>query len=302
MTLQRKYILNGIIMKRNRIFYITMWMLGWQSVALYAQRNSETVKKTLSATKVLLIDNINGAVNVEGSNTSTIEIVAQKLVTGGSKKSVAQGNKETLLNAFTEKDTAVVHIKSPYVRYRRNKYNRRGYGYSWNDWDKEADYDFKFDIDVKVPRNVNLIIRTVNRGDISIKNTQGDLVATNVNGSIYLKDITGNTKARTINGQLKANYIKAPDKNSSYYSLNGNIRVTYPKSLSAEFHFKSFNGDFYTDYEVTYQPASVIRKSISKGKKKVYKVSEFSVVKVRNGGKVFKFETLNGNIYVNHQK
>lgn len=289
-------------MKRNRILYITMWMLGWQSVALYAQRTSETIKKTLPVSKVLLIDNINGAVNVEGSNTSTIEIVAQKLVTGGSKKAVVQGNRETLLETLTDKDTVVVHVKSPYVHYRRNKYNQRGYGYSWNDWNKEVDYDFKFDIDVKVPRNANLIIRTVNRGDISIKNTQGDLVATNVNGSIYLKDIAGTTKARTINGQLKANYIKAPNKNSSYYSLNGNIRVTYPKNLSAEFHFKSFNGDFYTDYEVTYQPASVIHKSVSKGKRKVYKVSEFSVVKVKDGGKVFKFETLNGNIYVKRQK
>lgn len=276
--------------------------LGTSSIGVYAQRATETWKKTMPKTNTLIVDNINGSVKVKGTNGNTIELTAEKLITGFTKKDVAQGSKETVMKAFAKNDTTVFHVQNPYIRYRRNRNNSRGYGYQWDDWGQEKDYEFKFNITVSVPANTNLIIRTINQGNIRINNTKGDLVATNVNGSVYLENIQGKTKARTINGQLKASYTKVPDKNSSYYSLNGNIRVKYPKNLSAELRFKSFNGDFYTDYDVEYLPTKVTAKKTSRGKRKIYKVNEFTSVKVNKGGNIFTFETLNGNIYINRNK
>lgn len=282
---------------------VIVWCLVSQATILQAQKATETIKKTLPQAKVLLVDNINGSVEVKGGATnSKVEIVATKLITADTQKDVDKGKREANLVTFLEKDTLVVHIKTPYTSYGRNRNNRRGFGYKWDDWNKPKDFDYKFDIVVKVPENTHLIIRTVNRGDIRITNTKADLRAINVNGSVYLENVQGATKARTINGQLKAVYTKAPNKNSTYYALNGNIRVQYPRNLSADLRFKSFNGDFYTDYDVKYLPNKVTSKTAKDGKRKIYKVSEFTAVRVKKGGKVFKFETLNGNIYVNQNK
>lgn len=276
-------------------------ILGCQHTPLKAQRSTEKIKKTLTSAKVLLVANINGFVNVEGGSGNSIEITATKLITGDSKKEVSQGAKETSLAMFNRNDSAIVHVKNPYIDYRPRK-KGRGFGYNWDNNNNETGYNFKFDITVKVPRNTQLIIRTINNGDINIKNTTAEVITNNINGSIFLENIAGKTKARTINGQLKANYSKVPDKNSTYYALNGNIRISYPKKLSAELRFKSFNGEFYTDYDVEYLPTKVTTKHVKRGKKKVYKVNEYTAVKVNKGGKVFKFETLNGNIYINKQK
>ena len=277
-------------------------VIGCQHAPLKAQRATEKIKKTLTTARVLLVNNINGFVKVEGSNGNSIEITADKLITGDSKTEVDQGAKETSLAMFNRNDTATIYVKNPYVHYRTRTKGRRGFGYNWDSSDNDVGYNFKFDITIKVPRNIQLIIHTINEGDVSIKNTTGEVTANNINGSIFLENIAGKTKARTINGQLKANYTKVPDKNSTYYTLNGNIRVSYPKKLSAELRFKSFNGEFYTDYDVEYLPAKVTTKQVKRGKKKVYKVNEYTAVKVNKGGKIFKFETLNGNIYINKQK
>ena len=281
---------------------VSVFLIVCTGMTVQAQKATEAIKKTMPKAQVLLIDNINGAVVVKGSKGSSINLTAIKTIVGNTQKDVNNAKDKIDLVIFRENDTLVTHIKAPNLTYGRNRNNQRGFGYEWDDWNKQKGYDFKFDIQVNVPENTHLIVRTINQGDIRVTNTKASLKVTNVNGSVYLENIAGATRARTINGQLKANYTKVPDQNSSYYALNGNIRVKYPKSLSADLRFKSFNGDFYTDYEVKQLPTKVVSKTASEGRTKVYKVDEFTSVRVRKGGKVFKFETLNGNIYVNRNK
>lgn len=286
------------IVKRGLI----VWLMVLGGVTVRAQKSTETIQKTMPKVQVFLIDNINGAVVVKGSNRSNIGFKATKTITGHTQSKVNKGKSEVDLVFFRENDTLVAHVKAPHLTYGRNRNKQRGFGYQWDDWNKERDYHFKFDLEVEVPENTHLIIRTINRGDIRVTNTKANLQVTNVNGSAYLENIAGTTKARIINGQLKASYIKAPTQNSSYYALNGNIQVNYPRDLSADLYFKSFNGDFYTDYDVKQLPTKIISNMASEGKIKIYKVGEFTSVRVKKGGKRLKFETLNGNIYVNRNK
>ncbi|WP_299455865.1 DUF4097 family beta strand repeat-containing protein [uncultured Microscilla sp.] len=279
-------------------------IISWQPAVLYAQKVTKKIQKSLAKTKVLVVDNINGSVTIQGSNNSSIEITAEKTITGDSEKEVVQGNKETSLAMFTRNDSAIVHVKNPYILYRHGSSKKRNFGgYRWDNADqKDTGYNFKFNITVKVPQNIHLVVHTINNGDISVANTQGEIVVNNINGSITLDNVVGKTKARTINGQLKAKYRQIPNANSSYYTLNGDIRVSYPQSLSAQLRFKSFNGEFYTDYPIKYQPTQVTQTASGNGKKKIYKINKYTAVKVGEGGKVFKFETFNGNIYINKQR
>jgi hypothetical protein len=62
------------------------------------------------------------------------------------------------------------------------------------------------------------------------------------------------------------------------------------------------HGDFYTDFpEVILLPASVLKAEDKKGEGKVYKLNAVTSVRFGKGGKTFRFETLNGNVYIKKQ-
>jgi DUF4097 and DUF4098 domain-containing protein YvlB len=189
----------------------------------------------------------------------------------------------------------MVYIAEPYdSRPHRNWQN--------NDDRSEIEYQYSVDFTVKVPFGMNLHISTVNDGIISVNNVSGTLHVNNVNEEITIKNAKGTTFAHTVNGDVSVNYITNPPDESSYYTINGNIRVTYQPDLSADLHFKSMNGDFYTDFpEVQLLPASVTKVKEKKGDGFVYKLNTTTAVRMGKGGKTFKFETLNGNVYIKKQ-
>jgi hypothetical protein len=66
--------------------------------------------------------------------------------------------------------------------------------------------------------------------------------------------------------------------------------------------FKSMNGTFYTDFpEVEALPATITKTEDKRNNGTVYKLNKNVQVRVGKGGKLFKFETLNGNIYIKKQ-
>jgi DUF4097 and DUF4098 domain-containing protein YvlB len=151
---------------------------------------------------------------------------------------------------------------------------------------------------------MNLHVSTVNNGDISIADVGGMLNVNNVNGPITIRNAKGTTKARTINGDLKVNYLETPAASSDYYTLNGRLEVTYPANMSAVCQFKSMNGSFFTDFpDVEVMAPLVVESQQRNGGSIKYKLSTAKRVKIGTGGddKIFKFETLNGDIYVKKQ-
>jgi DUF4097 and DUF4098 domain-containing protein YvlB len=153
-----------------------------------------------------------------------------------------------------------------------------------------------------VPFNTSLDISTVNEGDIQVKDVTGSLRVNNVNGPITIKNAKGVTRARTINGDVTVNYADLPPGESDYYTLNGTLSVTYPAALSADLQFKSMNGAFYTDFSnLEILPVRVTKNVEKSGARTVYKLNIDKQVRVGSGGKLFKFETMNGNIYIKKQ-
>ena len=74
--------------------------------------------------------------------------------------------------------------------------------------------------------------------------------------------------------------------------------------MSAVCQFKSLNGSFYTDFpDVEVLPPMVTRTQQKTGNGVKYRLISAKQVKIGNGGdgKLFKFETLNGDIYVRKQ-
>ena len=138
---------------------------------------------------------------------------------------------------------------------------------------------------------------------IQVKNVYGALKVNNVNGPIEIINAKGTTIAHTVNGGVTVNYLALPPDASSYYTVNGELKVTFPKGLSADVAFKSMNGQFYTDFQdVQVMPTHVTKTENKNSNGTTYKLSKNSDIRFGAGGKIFKFETLNGNVYIKKQE
>ena len=146
---------------------------------------------------------------------------------------------------------------------------------------------------------MNLVVSTINNGDILVTDVSGFMKVNNINGKITVKNAQKANEIRTINGDVNINYTALPPENAQYYTLNGNLNIVYPTNFSADCEFKTFQGDFYTDFEdVEKLPARVTKTVSETDKGTTHKLSKGSIIRIGSGGKNLKFETFNGNIYI----
>ncbi|HWB93036.1 MAG TPA: hypothetical protein VG605_14330 [Puia sp.] len=269
------------------------------SVGATAQEFKEHITRefpiSAAASGQLAIYNLNGPIKVEGYAGDKVVVDIDKTITADDNDRLAIGKSEFRLGFDQHGDSIVVYIAEPFDT-RPHRWE------NWNGNDRKIDYDFQLSFTVRVPYSLGLKISTVNRGDISVKDVAGTLDVNNVNGPITIKNARGATNARTINGDLTVSYLDTPPAISDYYTLNGTLSVTYPRNMSAICQFKSMNGSFYTDFpDVEILPAQVTKNQEHHGGGVTYKLNIAKQIKIGNGGKLFKFETMNGDIYVKKQ-
>jgi hypothetical protein len=282
---------------------IVTLMMGMVIICSLPAANSREFKEHVSkeftvgnvSNSMLFIYNISGSIKVEGYPGNNIILEMDKTISADDDKTLETGKKEFRLAFDQKSDTVMAYIAEPYdSRPHRN--------WQHNDDRREIEYDYNVDFTVKVPFGMNLHISTVNNGIISVNNVSGALHVSNVNEEISIKNAKGTTYAHTVNGDVTVTYLTNPAEESSYYTINGNIKVTYQPGLSADLQFKSMHGDFFTDFpQAELLPASVSRVQEKKGEGTVYKLSTKTAVRFGRGGMIFKFETLNGNVYIKKQ-
>jgi hypothetical protein len=243
----------------------------------------------------LFIYNISGFIKIEGYAGNKVILEMDKTITADDEISLETGKKEFTLAFGQQSDSIIAYISSPFDSRPRRKWH-------YNNDREDIEYDFKVDFTVKVPFNMNLHIATVNDGAIKVNNVAGVLNVNNVNDQIVISNAKGKTKAHTVNGDVIVSYVKNPPEESSYYTINGNIKVNYQPDLSADCEFKSMNGEFFTDFpSAQILPSSVKKVEEKRGDAIVYKLNSSTAVRFGKGGRTFKFETLNGNVYIKKQ-
>ncbi len=289
---------------------IQLIILLFVSAGLQAQTFTETLKKELSFGKkseanALMLFNISGDIHVVGYEGDKILLEVEKKIIAKTSARLEKGKQEIQIGVLDRADTLLVFVdgvcnsfgKSTKNRNERSKWN--GYGYNWNNCngrDCEKEYEYEMNFTIKVPTSINILVSTVNNGDVVVENVNKFVLADNVNGSIRLSNIAGATHASTINGNVDLNYTSNPPGDSRYYSLNGDINAHFKKGLAAELRFESFNGDLYTNVDQLESiPVSMEKKSTSKGMK--YKIGG-TRYRIGKGGVLLDFETFNGNVYV----
>jgi hypothetical protein len=256
-----------------------------------------TLQKTASA--YVTIYNLEGSIKVEGYAGDKVLIEVDKTISAKDKDILEQGKREVIVEFEQIGDSVIAYLKEPWDTRPHDWRDDRDN--SWNNR-RRIEYNCALQFVVKVPFNVNLRVSTVNDGEVVVKDVAGKLDVSNVNGGIEIVNAKGTTHATTVNGDLTVNYVTNPPASSSFYTLNGKLTATFQSNLSADLSFKSMNGAFYTDFENTeVLPPVVTKNQESKGKGTIYKLNKDTQLRIGTGGKQFKFETLNGNIYIKKQ-
>jgi hypothetical protein len=267
-----------------------------------AQEFKEHITKEFTVTKsatgsFLGVYNLNGFIKVEGYAGDKIVFEVDKTITANTAQDLEFGKKEFQLQMEQKGDSVIAYIAEPYDTRPRRYRNRN----NWNN-DRDVDYNFTLNFTVKVPNHMNLAVSTVNHGDVTVKDVAGALKVNNVNGAIALTNVKGTTSAHTVNGAVDVTYLASPPDNCSYHTINGEIRVTYPANLSADLQFKSMHGSFFTDFpNAETLPMQAVKTEQKNGNGTTYKINKTTAVRIGGGGKTFKFETLNGSIYIKKQ-
>ena len=265
----------------------------------YTLREEETINKTFAigvGRRTLDVDNINGSVEVVGGQSDKVQLVVKKTLRAESKDRMEAAKKEVSLDITDQADLLKFYVNGPF----RCNCDGDGDGCRGNHGDRG--YDVTMDFQLQVPRNIDVKLRTVNGGYVTVRNVAGKFSVSNVNGRIEMQDIAGSGRAHTVNGPVKVSFKENPKENSDFATVNGNVELSFAKGLSADFRFKTFNGSVYSDFEMTSLPAHNSAPEQRNGKF-VFRSDRFTGGRIGSGGPEIKAENLNGSIHVleNHE-
>jgi hypothetical protein len=249
----------------------------------------DTVRRTFdlssgSGGKKLLVDNVSGYVHVSGYGGSQVQVVAAKRLLADNNEAMTEAKRDVKLDLSQQGNYARVYVDGPFRTNNGNNY--RG--------DDYYGYRVIFDIDVQVPYDTEVVLKTMNHGDIVVKQTTGDYDIHGLNGGIEMEDVAGSGTVNTLNGGVKVTYSKNPTKPTSFRTLNGSLDIWCQPGLNADLSFERLNGAIYSDFDVTSRPVTVA--GSTSGGKFVYSSGGKMNGRTGSGGPELSFHTLNGTI------
>jgi hypothetical protein len=240
--------------------------------------------------RTLDVRNINGFIHVEGTDAAAAELSIRKVIRAETRDDFEEAQRDVRLD-----------FSDGAARVGATVLDRSGHvcGEPWNDrgprWDRVR-YEVRFDFTIRAPRDAALRLCTINGGDVLVNGTRGDFDVNNVNGLIDMRQVAGSGRAHTVNGPVSVTFTANPKQPSSFKTVNGNVEVWFPDGLAAVFAMKTFNGGLFTDFETQPLAGAAPPAGERRNGKFVYRVNEFTRVRVGEGGPEIAFETLNGNV------
>lgn len=265
-----------------------------QRSSRYDVVDESTVTRTLSFAagggRILDVRNITGFIRVEGTTDASVQMSIRKEIRAETRDDLAEAQRDVQLDFRdgTQRVEATVTDRTGHVC-----------GEQWNDdgrrWPR-VHYEVKYDFTIRVPRDATLRLCTINGGDVNVSGTQGDFDVSNVNGLIDMKSVAGSGRAQTVNGPVTVTFAANPKQPSSFKTVNGNVDVMFRDGLAADFAMKTMNGGLFTDFDVQSMPSPAPAAGERHDGKFVYRLNEFTRVRVGRGGPEMTFQTLNGNV------
>lgn len=261
------------------------------------EHEQEKIEKTFTmpagaGRRTLEIDNVWGSIEVVGTASDKVQLTVNKSIRAESKGKIEQARKDVTLDITQQADALKVYVNGPFRCDCHDCSRSREF----------AGYIVKMDFQVQVPRDIDIKIKTVNEGRVSVRDINGSFLVRNVNGDIQIRNVAGSGTARTVNGPVKVSFRQNPREASDFQTVNGNIELAFARDLSADFRFKTFNGGIYSDFPVTALPVQGMQEE-HHGSKVIFRADRYTGARINAGGPQIKVENLNGDIRIleNHE-
>jgi len=258
----------------------------------------ETTRHTLrfagTGPHVLEVRTIEGVIDIEGYDGADVDMTVTKSIRAKTAEDVQRAQREVTLETADGAGTIRAIGRYQYGTTCGEESHQRN-----REW---PHYDVRFDFKIRVPRNTQIVLCTINEGTVSVKGMRADFIVRSVNGPISLRDMAGSGEATTVNGAVTASFVAAPRGDSLFRTINGDIVLSMPDAFAADLDLKTFNGGLYTDFDA--QPRAIKAAAVPQRKdgKLVYKTNEFATVRVGNGGPLLTLDTFNGDARVLHRQ
>ncbi|MGB8476047.1 MAG: hypothetical protein WCE61_18350 [Candidatus Acidiferrum sp.] len=259
-------------------------------------RDEEKIQKSFvmpaAGQKSLEIDNVWGSIEVVADTTGKVEMSIDRTTRAESKDKLELAKKEVTLDITQQEGTLKAYVNGPF-RCQCDDCRRSR---------DDDGYRVKVDFVVHVPRDIDIKLKTVNKGRVVVRGTNGKFLVRNVNGDIEMDNVAGSGTARTVNGPVIISFRQNPKENSDFKTINGNVELKFAQNLSADFRLRTFNGAVYSDFPVTAMPVHAMQEE-HKGGKVIYRSDRYAEVRVKSGGPQIQVENLNGDIRIleNHE-
>jgi len=253
-------------------------------------KDTQTIQKSFNVSassepKRLLVDNMHGAIHVNGYSGPEIRVTVHQESRGRTNSALAEAKRDVKLDISQQGNYVRFYEDGPWRNSNGNN-NYRGEDY--------YGYHVNFEYDIQLPAGVELNLKGFN-DKIEVKGTTGTFDVRGFNGGVDMEDISGSGHVETFNGSLKVMFRKNPEQDSTFKTFNGAVDVFFQPAFNADLHFKTFHGGVYSDFEVAPLPVAVSSGQNINGKF-VYRSGNGGSARVGKGGPNLTFDGFNGSI------
>src|SRR5438045_1194891 len=204
----------------------------------------ETIQKSFSMAgathRLLEVDNVWGSIEVVGTNSDQVELTVNRSTRAESQAKIDQGRKEVALDISEQQGSLKLYVNGPFRCHCDDGCGHREF----------EGYIVKMDFQLRVPRDMDIKLKTVNQGRVLVRDINGNFLVRNVNGDVEMDNISGSGTARTVTGPVKVSFRQNPREASDFQTVNGAVELRFARELTADFRFKTFNGSIYSDFPV----------------------------------------------------
>jgi hypothetical protein len=245
--------------------------------------------KSFAGANELIIDNVTGAIEVSASTGGSVEVDIERTLRARTQDRMALAKREVVLSETQQGGLVRLVVDGPF---------RCGNGTCFHGGQV---YEFEYNFKVKVPRSINLELRTVNNSHILVEGTSGEFKISNVNGGIEMREVEGSGSVHTVNGPVKVTFARNPTGATSFKSVNGTLDVSFRNGLNADVKMKTMNGGMFTDFPVSPMPIPGAQPEQRNGKF-LYRSHGTTGVRIGSGGTELTFDTLNGEVLIKNRE
>jgi hypothetical protein len=233
---------------------------------------------SIEAGRWLYVRNMNGAIRVEPSSGSTVEVTAVKYEHRYGRASDVRITAEQRAGRGDAVICARWNDRTECDEDRYSTSNSRGL-WDWRDNDRN---DVEVEFTVRLPRGVRVTATTIN-GSVDIDGAESEVVARTVNGGVTARSNGGPVSARTVNGSLTIRTGAIGTGPLDYSTTNGQITVEVPANTNADVDLHTVNGEIVSDFPLTIE-------------------GRFNTRRLRGtigrGGSMLRLSTTNGSIHL----